>query len=112
MRRPCCLLLRALYGHPEAGGHWEVHLTKIVKEQFHGVAVSGHPSCFWFPDQKLFLIIYVDDLLLSGPQEHHENFWKVLAKHVNIDEPEPVDRYLGRHHSFEEVDRLEAPCEK
>ena len=62
--------------------------------------VSGSP-------RKLFLIIYVDDLLLSGPSSHHEQFWKDLGAHVNIEKPEPVDRYLGRHHSYEPVGRLE-----
>ena len=107
MKRPCCLLVRALYGHPEAGGHWEVHLTKVVKEHLGGNPVPGHPSCFWFSEKKLFLIIYVDDLLLSGPSSHHEQFWKDLGAHVNIEKPEPVDRYLGRHHSYEPVGRLE-----
>mgnify|MGYP003332317116 FL=1 len=26
--RPMCRLYKALYGHPEAGGHWEKHLTE------------------------------------------------------------------------------------
>ena len=30
LRRPVCRLLKALYGHPEAGAHWERHLRRIV----------------------------------------------------------------------------------
>ena len=26
-RRPMCRLVKALYGHPESGGHWEAHLA-------------------------------------------------------------------------------------
>ncbi len=42
--------------------------------------------------------MYVDDLLLSGPEANHDSFWADLVKHINIDEPEPLDRFLGRNH--------------
>ena len=29
-RQPMTLLVRSLYGHPEAGGHWERHLEKAI----------------------------------------------------------------------------------
>ena len=51
------------------------------------------------------LIVYVDDLLLSGPSELHAGFWKDLAEDVNLDPPEDIDRYLGRHHTY-------VPCER
>ena len=35
MSDPVCPLEMALYGHPEAGGHWEAHLeSKIIPEGF------------------------------------------------------------------------------
>ena len=104
--RPCFRLLRALYGHPEAGGHWEQHLTKIILS-LGGAPIKGHPSCFWIAPTKLFLIVYVDDLLLSGPSEAHKGFWDKLSKEVNIEPPENIDRYLGRHHSYEDMNRLD-----
>ena len=61
-----CVLNRALYGHPEAGGHWEEHLTQALKD-LGGVPVPNHPSSFWFEKDRLMLTVYVDDLLLSGP---------------------------------------------
>ena len=42
---PVCLLVRALYGHPEAGAHWERHLTAIIKK-LGGEAMQSHPSTF------------------------------------------------------------------
>ena len=104
--RPCFRLLRALYGHPEAGGHWEQHLTKIILS-LGGAPIKGHPSCFWIAPTKLFLIVYVDDLLLSGPSEAHKGFWDKLSKEVNIEPPESIDRYLGRHHTYEDMNRLD-----
>ena len=50
------------------------------------------------------MTLYVNDMLLSGPQEAHEGFWKAPARHLEFDEPIPVDRILGRKH---EVNRNE-----
>ena len=99
--RPCCKLLKSLYGHPEAGGHWEIHLTKIIREVMGGEPVKDHPSCFWFGgDDQLLLIVYVDDLLLSGPADRHAPFWEKMAPHVWLEPWEDLDRFLGRHHTF------------
>ena len=46
----------------------------------------------------MILVIYVDDLLLAGPEGKHEKFWARLGKDVSIEEPEALERYLGRHH--------------
>jgi hypothetical protein len=105
MHKPVCKLVKALYGHPEAGAHWERHLEKIVREMG-GDRVPSHPSLFFFPEKKLLLTIYVDDLLLAGPEESHAAFWAMLEKKVNIEPPEDLDRYLGRYHTFKECDRL------
>ena len=53
-----------------------------------------------FNEDGTFIICacYVDDLLLSGPEAHHEQFWIELGKYVNIDPPEPVGRFIGRNH--------------
>ena len=92
-----CRLVKALYGHPESGAHWEKHLTKYVVKSG-GVIVEGHPSSFWFAKERLLLTVYVDDLLLSGPSQHHEAFWVSLGKNIDIDPPEQLSRFLGRAH--------------
>ena len=46
------------------------------------------------------LTIYVDDLMLSGPEAAHDSFWEILSKDVHLEDPEPLDRFLGRHHEF------------
>ena len=98
---PVCLLERALYGHPEAGAHWENHLTAIIKK-LGGRAIPSHPSAFWIEGSRLILTIYVDDLMLSGPVAAHEAFWSELMKDVLIDPPEPLERFLGRNNLFSE----------
>ena len=91
------LLICALYGHPEAGAHWEHHLTDILKK-FGGEPVLSHQSMFWFSESKLLLTVYVDDLLLSGPVGTQSAVWTRLRKHIDTEDPEPVDRFLGRTH--------------
>ena len=84
-------------------------MTKIV-EKLGGKPVGSHPSTFWFADSKLMLTIYVDDLMLSGPEDAHEHFWKVLAEDVHLEDPEPLDRFLGRHHEFLPCDHSNQNC--
>jgi len=97
-RRPMCLLNKALYGHPESGAHWERHLTAKILE-IGGQPIENHPSSFFFPEERMLLSVYVDDLLMSGPEELHEKIWsKLKASGIKFEEPEPVERFLGRLH--------------
>ena len=97
-RRPVCKLDKAPYGHPESGGHWEAHLTRAIRA-CGGVPVTNHPSSFWMEGPRLLLTVYVDDLLLSGPTEKHDQFWSALREvPVVLEDPEPLDRFLGRNH--------------
>ena len=98
------LLLRALYGHPEAGGLWEQHL-KVVLRQLGGEEIQ-EPGNFWFPRQGLMLSTYMDDLTLSGPQEEHEAFWAELTSLLDVEPPEPVYRVFGRNRYV-----IDAPAE-
>ena len=100
--RPVVLLLRALYGHPDAGGLWEQHLARIIKG-LGGREISEFPGNYWFPNRKLLLSTYVDDLTLSGPEAEHQAFWDELTALVDVEPPEPVFRVLGRNHYIVDV---------
>ena len=65
-----------------------------------GEVVQNHPSSFYFPVTRMLLTVYVDDLLLSGPVAGHASFWNALREigKIKIDEPEVLDRFLGRKH--------------
>ena len=100
-KRPMCKLNKALYGHPESGGHWEKHLHEAVVA-CGGKAVHNHPSSYWFEDKRLLLTVYVDDLMLSGPAGAHDEFWQQLRfgpKPIKLDDSEPLTRFLGRSHT-------------
>ena len=49
-----CRLVKALYGHPESGAHWERRLERAV-QKFGGVRVPDHTSLYRFPQQGLLL---------------------------------------------------------
>ena len=58
---------------------------------------NDHQSNYIFKN-GLLLTLYVDDVLLSGPEHLHSQFWTELQKYIAIEEPAPVDRCLGRKH--------------
>ena len=98
IRRPMCRLVKALYGHPESGAHWERHLEKVVVK-IGGQRVPDHPSLYRFPEQGLLLTVYVDDLLLAGPANRHAEIWaKLKDAKINLEPAEDLNRFLGRSH--------------
>ena len=86
---PIVLLVKSLYGHPEAGAHWERHLEKTIAE-VGGEPVSEFPGSYFFPASTLLLTIYVDDFTLSGPGQTNtppsgiasERMWTAKRKQV------------------------------
>ena len=104
--KPMVLLVKSLYGHPEAGAHWEKHLEKIITGMG-GVPVPEFPSSYSFPKSKLLLTVYVDDFTLSGPSGEHASFWKRLREKVDLEEEAGLERILGRHHESVTVDGRE-----
>ena len=94
---PVVPLVKALYGHPDAGGYWErhcnAHLAKCGFEP-----IENWPSMFWAPKLQLLLMVYVDDFKMSGPKASMAEGWKRISAGLDIDEPGPVDRCLGCHH--------------
>ena len=50
------------------------------------------------------LTLYVDDIVLSGPSNGQAEFWQELQRHLELEEPGPVDRVLGRKHVIKRGD--------
>ena len=73
-------------------------------QKLEGLLRPPHPSSFFFPETRLLLTIYVDDLLLSGPTGADEKVWSALRSYpIEIEDPEPLSRFLGRHHEVQRV---------
>ena len=86
MNDPVCPLLLALYGHPDSGTDWERYSHDHVVS-VGSVPVDNWPSCFWHPEHKLFLVIYVDDFKLSGPVDKLQLGWDLIARGLKIEPP-------------------------
>ena len=62
--RPVIRLLKALYGHPDSGTFWE----QKCDEHCRSVGfqpIPDWPSCYFEPNLKCLLIIYVDDFKMA-----------------------------------------------
>lgn len=66
--QPVVRLLRALYGHPDAGTAWEQHCNKAVKS-IGFEPVASWPSCYFHKEWERLLSVYVDDIKMSGPRK-------------------------------------------
>ncbi|WP_288993063.1 polyprotein of Ty1/Copia retrotransposon, partial [uncultured Marinobacter sp.] len=104
MRKPVCLLDKALYGHPDAGTCWEDHCEKhLTSPELGFEPIDGWPSCFFQPKTKMFLIVYVDDFKLAGPKEHMDSTWNLIGKGLTIETPKAANLFLGCKHEQETV---------
>ena len=100
MRRPVCPLVLALYGHPQSGCFWEQHCDERVKSIGFIQAAEEWPSCYYHPEHKLLLVIYVDDFKLAGPKDKLKLGWDLVKSVIDLDEPHDPDLYLGCVHKF------------
>jgi len=97
MDDPVCPLHLALYGHPDSGGHWERHCTEhLVSVGFQ--ELPNWRSCFWHPELKLFLVVYVDEFKLSGPEENLQRGWQLIRSGIRTEDPTKLGLYLGCKH--------------
>ena len=97
-----CRLYKALYGHPVSGAHWDAYLTAAIQKCI-GSTIPDLPSCSTFNGSKQLLTVYVDDLLMAGSIDTQEAVWKQLRALVSTEDPEALDRFLGRTHKFEHL---------
>ena len=98
MKKPVVKMMKALYGHPDAGSYWEQKADEQAKKVGFR-EIEDWPSTYYHRELKLMLIIYVDDFKISGPSENIEKGWELLRQGIKIGEPEKIDEkgttYLG-----------------
>ena len=94
-RRPVCRLVKALYGHPDAGAMSEQRChTAVQKVGFKPIG-DEWPSLYFHPDLKLLLVIYVDDLKMAGPAHDLPQGWKMVRQELRLEDETPLGLYLG-----------------
>ena len=102
---PVCELLLALYGHPRAGDMWHDKIRAVlIRNGF--APEQGWPSVYCRSlkvdnvDCCLCFVLYVDDLVMLGPKKALADLLVPIRKEILMEEPTPLDRYLGCHHKF------------
>ena len=91
-RQPCVQLIKALYGHPDAGSCWERHCDARMKAGGF-LPIANWPSSYFHPVLKLKLMVYVDDFKLAGPKGKLTQGWDIISKAVRIEEPQPLSHF-------------------
>ena len=95
-------MLLALYGHPDSGGIWGTYFEKqIGKKGWQSVLKEIWRSVFYHPEFDALLVVYVDDLKLAAPTRKIKAAWKSTSSMIDIDDPEPFNRYFGCEHREE-----------
>ena len=84
--KPVVVLKKALYGHPDSGTFWEEHCDQCLKRGGFE-PVQSWQSCYWHPELKLFLIVYVDDFKMAGPTENLCKGWEIIRKEIKVEDP-------------------------
>ena len=79
MKCPVVRLELALYGHKHSGNFWEEHCHDRCLDAGFTAVGEEWPGVYWDDDNKLLLIVYVDDMKLSGPAHEHAAAWKRLG---------------------------------
>jgi hypothetical protein len=52
-------------------------------------------SCFWHPELRLLLVVYVDDFKMSGPAENLSEGWRRITAKIKTEIPSEIGRCLG-----------------
>ena len=105
---PLVPTLLALYGRPDSGGIWEAYFEKqIGKKGWQTTLKEIWRSVFYHPDLDALLVVYADDLKLAAPTKKIKNAWKSISSMIDIDDPEPYNRYFGCEHREEQDVKLD-----
>ena len=92
--RPVVRLIKALYGHPNAGAFWEQECGRRLRTL--GFApIDEWPSVFFHAEEQCLLVVYVDDFKLAGPTTTLASMWTLIRSIITTTDPEPVTHFLG-----------------
>ena len=98
-RDPLCRLLRALYGHPDAGNLWADKIgDELERLQF--AQPEGWTATYVLnaaESHVIVFVLYVDDLVMYGTGRVMEIIAEV-RKNIKMDDPTSLQKYLGVVH--------------
>lgn len=92
-----CKLVKSLYGLKQASREWNHEFSRVLKAQ--GFQQSTHDHCLFTKgsgDQFLGVLVYVDDVLLTGPNDVLiDELKKALDAAFTIKDMGPAHYFLG-----------------
>lgn len=93
-RNPALHLLKGIYGLKQSPRLWYARLTKYIRSI--GFVMSEYDNCLWFnTTTKVMVAIYVDDLLVTGPQDEINIFKDQMKKEFEMVDSGQVEYFLG-----------------
>ena len=93
---PVVRLEKALYGHKHSGVFWQQFCHERVKEAGFELISECWPCVYFNHKSNLMLVIYVDDMKMSGPAHEMEAAWKSLSKQIISEVPKgDTDAVIG-----------------
>ena len=99
MKKPVRRLLKALYGHPDAGTYRAEQCQEHTLSVGFHASEDGWVSCYWHDELRMFLRICVDDCTFSGPDKSIKQGWALLRKGLVIEPEARIEKngiaYLG-----------------
>jgi len=86
-------LVRSLYGMATSPRAWYLHL-KTTLEKF-GLEAGRADPCFFKKQDKLYVLIYVDDILFTGNRDEMDEFKRFLSGEYDLKAPGNVKQFCG-----------------
>ena len=111
-------LIKALYGHPQAGAFWEQRCERALKNAgFKTLGDCGEwRSVYYHPIHQTLLMVYVDDFKMSGPVKGMAASWEAIKAQteynkesckteqaIKLGDVEDVNHFLGCDHAVSET---------
>ena len=101
-KNPVCKLLKALYGHPDSGGLWELHCDAHLKHVGF-VEVPSWRSVYFHQELRVLLVLYLDDFKMAGPRQGLTKAWSLIRQKIKVEDPTPFGLFLGCRHESGDV---------
>ena len=84
---PVVRLKTALYGHKNSGVYWQRFCdSKCLAAGFKPTS-ENWTSVYFNDESDMLLVVYVDDMKLSGPKCNMEKCWKDLGQGIKLEKP-------------------------
>ena len=56
--------------------------------------VDNRRPCFWHPNLRALMVVYVDDIKIAGPEKGCQEIWRRLGERIVLEDPAPPGRFL------------------